>query len=314
MHSMAQINKFKICKAQSNKRLVGIVVFIAAINILFYWGLWYFQIWSPFALISLSSVLLILFQYKKEQRLLQIQKNAQIIQLLVSSGFPTTTYHPEKKVFQKDFIRSRLYDDLPFIYKGNRLLKTKNWLMSNITVSKKLSKKKEPSIVFDGIFIKFKNQSQVNGALVIKPLLIPDKTEIPAILQSLVHRYFTSSVSNTSTGNKAFDKRFEVFNYTPESQSKVLTSNVINSILEIENKLNDCFSISNNALDNSKIRKTALEISFVENYIYIGIRGLKLFTSSKNCNNIKAADEFQKCIEFIKLISQINNNPKTIKS
>ena len=310
---MAQTEIFKNSKAQSNKRILGLAVFITAINVLLHFGLWYFQSWSPLALVSLSLFFLVLFQYKKEHRLLLTQKNAQIIQLLTSSGFSAATHHIKQKVFQKDFIRSRLYDDLPFIYKGDNLLKTENWFMSNITVSKKLPKNKEAIIVFDGVFAKFKNQLSVNGAVAIKPQIIGDKTEIPEVLQNLMHRYFTPTVLNTFTGNKVFDKRFEVFSYPPELQTKVLTLSIINSILEIESKLNNCFNFGGNASDSYKNRKSALEISFVEGYIYIGIRGLKLFNSNENYNSICEPDKFQECIELFEMINQISLVPKTIK-
>jgi len=314
MHSKPQTVKLKSSRVQRNKKLLGLAVFIAAINILFYWGLLHFQVWGPFALLSLSLFFLVFFQFKKNQQLLHAQKNAHIIQLLVSAGFPTVTFHPNKKVYKKDFVKSGLYDKLPFIYTGNQLLRTQSWFISNITVSKRLAKNKEAVILFDGVFAKFKNQLPIDGVLIIKPLMISDKTEIPEVLRRLMHRYFTATVSSVATGNSEFDKVFEVFSSSPELQTKVLNSSVINNILELKQKLQNNHGTNGKAPINNRVKNPVLEISFVEDYTYVGIRGIKLFNSNGNHNNIDDADGFQKCIEFIKLTSQINNTSKPLNN
>lgn len=298
---------------QPNKGILGLVVLIAVINILFHLGLLQFQLWNSFAFLSLSLFFLVLFQFKKNQQKLRTQKNAQIKQLLVSSGFPSATHHINKKVFQKDFIRSRLYDNLPFIYTGDNLLRTENWFISNVTVSKRLAKNKEAIIVFDGVFAKFKNQFPIDGLLIIKPLMISDKTEIPEVLQRLMHRYFTANVLSVATQHSEFDKEFEVFSSSPELQAKVLNANVINNILEMKKKLQSCRITNEKSPINNRVKNTVLEISFIKDYIYVGVRGVKLLGSNAKSNPIYDLERFQKYIELIKLTSQIYNTPKLMQ-
>jgi len=307
MHSKPQIVKINSDKAQRNKRLLGLIIFITAINILFHLGLLHIQVWNPFALVSLFSFLLVLIQLNKNKQLVRAQTNEQIMQKLASSGFPSATHHLKKKVSQKDFTKSKLYDNLPFIYTGDNLLRTENWFVSNVTVTKKLAKNKETITVFDGVFAKFKNQIPIDGLLIIKPLLISDKTKIPEVLQKLMHRYFTPAVSSIATQNPEFDKEFEVFSSSPELQTKIMNSGIINIVLEMKNKLKNCHTSNSKALGINRIKDAVPEISFVGDYIYVGIRGLKLFSSNGNYNGVDDAEGLQKCIELIKLASQMNN-------
>jgi heme exporter protein D len=314
MYPKPQIAVLRSGKTQCNRRLIGLAILIATFNILFHFGCWQFGVWSPFALLSLSLFFLVFLQLKKNQQLLHSQKKEQIIQMLLSSGFSKASLHPKKKVFQKDFIKSRLYDNLPFIYTGDNLLRAENWFISNVTVARKLAKSKEAVVVFDGVFAKLKNQKPIDGLLIIKPLAISDKTEIPEVLQRLMHRYFTATISSVATGNSAFDKAFEVFSSSPELQTKVLNSSVINNILELKQKLQNNRGTNSKVPINNRVKNPVLEISFVEDYIYVGIRGIKLFSPKGNRNSNYESESFQKCIEFIKLTGQINNTSKPLNN
>ena len=293
MHPTAQISILKNSKAQSNKRLLGFAVVIAVMNLLFYFGLWQYHVWSPFAFVSLTLFALVLFQYKKEQQLLNARKNVQIKKLLAAAEFTSANHYFKKKVFQKDFVRSSLYDNLSFKYTGNNLLRVNNWFISNITVSKKLDKNKEAAIVFDGVFAKFKTHTKTESYLIIKPVNKQAKEAVPEVLKKLIHRYFTPKVKNTCTGNKLFDERFEVYAGSQHIQSKMLSEKVLANILDLNETIQYYFVKTYHGLD----------ISFVENYIYVGIKGVKLFDANNN-NEFNTASN-QKYIELIKQIFKI---------
>ena len=293
MHSTAQIEIFRGSKFHGSNGLIRLASLIAAINAFFHFGLWQFHVWTPFALTSLLLFVFVWLQYKKEQQLLITDNHVQIIKLLESSGFNKVTHHFKKKAFKKDFIRSRLYDNLPFTYMGNHLLKAGNWFISNITVFKQLDKSKEAAVVFDGVFAKIKTETKTDGYLIIKPVNMQGKEAVPEVLKKLIHRYFTPKAKSTSTGNKLFDERFDVYANPQNTQKKVLKKRVSNKILELHETIRYYFVKEFNGL----------EISFVENYIYIGIKGVKLF--DENNNNTFNAALNQKYIELIKLIVKI---------
>lgn len=309
MNSTTQINKnykaidfLKNREAQSNKRLLGLAVFVVLVNILIHFELWYYQIWTPYALVSLLLFLFIWLKLQNEHHVIISKKTKQIKKLL-SSKFSISDYYANICIEQNDFINSRFYDNLTFNYEGNNLMVGENWAASNIYVSQNLTKSKEIITVFDGIFAKFNSRSFVDGLLIIKPTTIPDKADIPEVLQNLIHRYFTPEVDGSATGNFEFDSKFEIFSNPPALQTKLLSSKMIQNILVIEEKLTHDFNIVSNCSSNKMI-KPALEISFIQNHIYVGVRGLKLFIDINNSSS--EIYKAQKCLEIIKLISKIN--------
>lgn len=309
------IRYLKNCKTQSNKRLLGLVVIIVFVNILIHFALWHNHIWSPLALLSLLLFYFVWFKYNTEHRIILSEKTKQIRQLLWLK-FPLSGYYENIYIEQIDFTNSLLYDNLPFNYEGSNLMVGKNWAASNISVSQYLSKSNETISVFNGLFAKIKLQSYVKGYLIIKPLIIPDKKDIPKVLQQLIHRYFTPHVSSIATGNSIFDKNFEVFCKPSKLKSQILDSKMINRILEIEEKLHHCINTDNSIIAYDKNIKPALEISFTRNHMYVGVRGVKLFSIHENENSNYENDGIIECIEIIELISQLNNmhtklfNPK----
>jgi len=303
---MAQIKEnksvrfLKNCKTQSNKRLLGLAVFIFLANTIIHFELWYHNIWNPLALFSLLLFYFVWFQYNTEHRK-AISKKAKQIRQLLGSKFPLSGYYTNIYIEQIDFTNSLLYDARPFIYEGNNLLVGKNWAASNIFVSQYLPKSKQTINIFNGIFVKIKLPSPVKGYLIIKPIIVPDKKDIPIILQQLMYQYFTPKVTSITTGDTDFDNKFEVFCKPTKLQTQILNKKMLSTILDIEKKLQYCLNTNSNNIADNKIMRPALEISFTGNHIYVGVKELKLFSINENEN-----EKISKCIEIIELISQLH--------
>ena len=264
---------------------IGIIIIIQI-------GLWYSNLWHP---IFLSSFLLFGFvwiKYTKEHNDQISVENKKILNQLITSNFNKISYHPKKYILRKCFLESALYDFSPFIFKGSNLLVGEGWFISNIQVSLPISKNNDHLTIFDGIFAKIETQHIINGNVIIKPLPVKDKTVIPEILQHLIHRYYSPKVKSITTGDITFDEKFEIFASSNTIQSSVVTKNAIKSILKIDETILYYFGKE----------YTGMELSYINNKLYIGVKGIKLFRSDESCE----AYEAQKYMEIIKQITNIN--------
>ncbi len=281
-------NLLKISRTHNNYGLIGL-----ALIIIIQIGLWYANLWHPIILGGLLVFCIVWIKYTKEYGKLLTNTNKKMLKLIINSHFSNASYRPKKHILKKCFLTSGLYNSISYIIKGNNLLKGEGWFISNIQASLPKSKTKNQIIVFDGIFTKIKMQNKINGNIVIKPLSVNEKAIIPEILQNLIHRYYTPKVNSTKIGNEIFDEKFEVFASDSSTQSEVITKKLIKSILDIDETINYFFGKEYNGI----------ELSFINNYIFIGVKGIKLY----NSNDSFDADTAQKHIEIIKQITNLNN-------
>jgi len=294
MNNVIQINSkakttnlLNISRTHNNYGLIGL-----ALIIIIQIGLWYANLWHPIVLSGLLVFGIVWIKYTKEYGELVTNSNNKILKMIINSHFSQASYHPKKYIFKKYFLISGLYNSMSYTIKGNSLLKGEDWFISNIEAS--LPKTKNQIIVFDGIFAKIKMQNNINGSVVIKPLPVKEKAIIPEILQNLIHRYYTPKVDSTKSGNAIFDEKFETFASSPATQNKIITKKLIKSILAIDETINYYFGKEYNGM----------ELSFNNNHIYIGIKGIKLFNNEEN--STFDTDITQKYIEVIKQITNIN--------
>ena len=212
---------------------------------------------------------------------------------LVADRLPTSTYQARKQVSKKCFLESKLYNKANYNYTGDNLISNDNYYVSNFTASHIMPNSNNSIIVFDGIFAKIITHNNIEGNVIIKPLPVKDKSTIPTILQQLIHRNFTSEVKSSKTENPIFDEKFEVFANSSITQSEIITTKVLKNILSINETANYFFGEDYHGI----------ELSFINNYIFIGIKGIKL----QDANDIFDADTAQKQLEIVKQITNINN-------
>ena len=280
-------NLFKISRAHNHYALIGLVLIII-IQI----GLWYSNLWHPIVLSSFLIFGFVWIKYTKEFGDILSRTNKKLLIQLINSNFNKISYYPNKHIFKNCFIVSELYDFSSFIFKGSNLIKGDGWFFSNIQVSLPISKNNNYLTIFDGIFAKIKIQNNIGGSVIIKPLPVKDKTVIPEILQHLIHRYYTPRVNSSATGNIFFDERFQVFTSPGVTQNKIINEKLMKNVLAIDETINYYFGKE----------YTGMELSFINNYIYIGIKGIKLFSTDGSFD----AEVAQKYMEIIKQITNIN--------
>ncbi len=276
----------------NNKKLWQLSINILVIVTLTQIVLLYLQIWHPMALISLLLFGVVWVEYRKDKQLETSRRKSGTFSQLVADKLPNSTYQEKKQVSKKCFLRSKLYNKAKYNYTGDSLISGDNYYVSNFTTSHVMPNTNNNIIVFDGIFAKIKTQNIINGNVIVKPLPVKDKTTIPKILQHLIHRYFTPNVKSTATGNVTFDEKFEVFASSSITQSEVITEKVIENILSTNETVNYFFGKE----------YYGMELSFINNYIFIGIKGIKL----QNVNDTFDADIAQKQLDIIKQITNIN--------
>jgi len=276
----------------NNKKLWQLSINILVIVTLTQIVLLYLQIWHPMALISLLLFGVVWVEYRKDKQLETSRSKNCTFSQLVADKLPNSTYQAKKQVSKKCFLRSKLYNKAKYNYTGDSLISGDNYYVSNFTTSHVMPNTNNNIIVFDGIFAKIKTQNIINGNVIVKPLPVKDKTTIPKILQHLIHRYFTPNVKSTVTGNVTFDEKFEVFASSSITQSEVITEKVIENILNINETTNYFFGNE----------YYGMELSFINNYIFVGIKGIKL----QNQNDTFDADTAQKQLDIIKQITNIN--------
>ncbi len=277
----------------NNKRLWQLSITILVIVTLTQIVLLYLQIWHPMALISLLLFSVVLIEYRKDKQLETKRSKSCTFLQLVTDKLSNSTYQAKKQVSKKCFLRSKLYNKAKYNYTGDSLISGDNYYVSNFTASHVMPNTNNNIVVFDGIFAKIKTQNIIDGNVIIKPLPVKVKKVIPGILQHLIHRYFTPIVKSSVTGNLTFDEKFEVFASSRITQNKVITAKVIENILSINETTNYFFGKE----------YYGMELSFINNYIFVGIKGIKL----QNSNDTFDADIAQKQLEIIKQVININN-------
>jgi len=275
-----------------NKKLWQLSITILVIVTLTQIVLWYLQIWHPIALVSIVLFGIVWIKYRNNNQLENEKYNNCRFSQLLGNELKNSSYQANKQVFKKCFLKSELYNNAKYNYNGDNLISGESYFISNITVSQVIPKSNNTITIFNGIFAKMKTQNTIVGKVVVKPLPIKDKTVIPEILQHLIHRYFTPKVKSVKTGNNIFDEKFEVFGSSVTKLSEIITKKIIEDILDIDETINYFFGIEYNGM----------EISFIKNNIYIGVRGVKL-SSRESAFDANIA---QKYIETIKQIININ--------
>jgi len=276
----------------NNKRFWQLSITILVIVTLTQIVLLHLQIWHPMALISLLLFGVVWVEYRKDKQLETKRSKSCTFSQLVADKLSNSSFQAKKQVSKKCFLKSKLYNKAKYNYTGDSLISGDNYYVSNLTASHVMSNNNNNIVVFDGIFAKIKTQNIIDGNVIIKPLPVKDKKVIPVILQHLIHRYFTPNVKNTITGDITFDGKFEVFASSSITQSEVITTKIIKIILSINETANYFFGKE----------YCGIEFSFINNYIFVGIKGIKL----QNSNDTFDVDIAQKHLEIIKQITNIN--------
>lgn len=252
-------------------------------------GLWYSNLWHPIVLSIFLIFGFVWIKYTKEYGNLMSITNSTTLKQLINTSFNKVSYEPSNYILKDYFLKSELYDSSSIIFNGSNLLVGKGWLVSNIKVSQPILNNNHLTI-FDGIFATIIMQNSIDGYVIIKPLPVKDNVVIPEILQHLIHRYYTPKVNSTTTGNIIFDEKFEVFSSYSEIQSNVITNNIIKRILDLDETINYYFGND----------YTGMELSYIKNTLYIGIKGIKLFKSN-------GSFEVHNALKYIEIINQITN-------
>lgn len=300
-------------KTQNSNIFWRLALPIVLANIVFHIILWITQLWQPIATLSFLSFFLIIKLYLDEGKKQVKHKEDHLIQKALVKVYSELKYSSSKGISKSKFTESRLINNVDFIYSGNRLvnIKSNKFSISNIKVS-------HPSAIefntpfFEGVLAKKQTSNHFNGYLIIRPSLILNKTEIPEVFQKLFRRHMPTDSIRVLSKHKEFDKCFEIYTDKPKSWELGLQETILHQLLSLNKQLLEIMhqeKLKSEYIlftEHSLLKKSPLEISIVNNQIYLGIRNMKLFNIPHDSTDSKTNNTIEKSISIIQTIHSLH--------
>jgi len=212
---------------------------------------------------------------------------------------------------ESDFICSKLYNNVTFRYSGSHLFQDEslNISISNVLVTHEISNQQAP--IFEGVFAKVYCQSGIHNSFILKPAYSYKNQHLPEVFKKLFQRYIPDHYQVIQTTNKQFNQEFDIY---AKAENLQLSDAFLQQILKIKGKLMEFMHQEKTSgryavfTSHSLLKNSPLEISITDNYIFIGIRNMKIFSPSLE-KNMK--ESTRKSIELINLISKLGKSNKS---
>lgn len=218
---------------------------------------------------------------------------------------PQLKYNGNQYVSVYAFTDSMLYDEVDFIYKGNDLLKSEKWEISNLKVKCRTRSNNKENKIFRGCFFNYKRPLDIHESIIIKPKLVGRDFTIPKVLDQLMNPYFNPSMEQIEMAYPAFDQLFDVYSLDAKETISFLSVDKMKDILGFYSSLKQIVekqsSKNKNRIFRPKFDKplNALELSFHKDGIYLAVREQKIFSLLRDSINTKHQNIILDLIKYL---------------
>lgn len=282
--------------------LVISLVFFATILLLIIFKVEYLNnlllIISIALILSVSLLIYLIFTKRR------IDKNKLNLDVLFKS-YPNLTYNGSQYISVYTFTDSKLYDEVDYDYRGNDLLKSEKWEISNLNVKCRTTKSNKEKKVFRGCFLNYKTSLNIKNPIIIKPKPIGQNLIVPKVLNQLMNPYFNPKMQQRNMGHTAFDQLFHIYSSDAKEALLFLSENKMNTILSFYDHFKQIVEDQSyhhkNRIFKPKFDKplNALELSFHKDGIYLAIREQKIFSLLKESINTKHQNIILDLIKYL---------------
>ncbi len=287
------------------KGILGLVISILVFVGVLVYLLFSATLWVNLSIVSIfitvvSSIALVYLVIEKN-KLAKYKLSLEILQ----KTYPDLKYNDNQYVSVYSFTDSELYDEGDYFYRGNDLIQSEKWDLSNIKVKCNSNKSNKENKIFKGCLLNYKKEIYLNESIIIKPKHLGQNLIVPTVLNQLMNPYFNSKKDIVETGFTAFDQLFHIYSSDSNEASSFLTEDRMTTILSFYYNLKQIVENQSyqhkNRIFKPKFDKplNALELSFQKDGIYIAVREQKIFTLLEDSLNTKHKNIILNLINYL---------------
>jgi len=299
-------------KAQDYTKTWSLALSLVLVNVIFHLVLWHFNSWNPIALFSIVSFCLIKKAYVNDKSKIYLSRKDNLIYEMLLEHLESFKYSPNKYISYSSFVKSKLLNNVDYQYSGSQLLNNRSigFSICNATV-RPVSDNDFDTPFFHGVLAKKNITNNLQGVIIIRPVLKLNKSDIPIIFKKLFNRYLPNNVQRVYTENQSFDKIFEIHTNAVNSWKQNINEVMLSQFIMLNEKLLEIMKNEKEAdehilfTEHNLLKKSPLEISIVNNRMFFGIKNMKLFLGNQKPNEPISMVQIQKSLDLVKLIHSL---------